>query len=148
MTASNAAARSGRPDFHPSASPTAEIREYQVRRDGARPFAFRGILLAEASKNGNVVHIYSAKIYQTVGGKFITTMSKEDLAEKLVGKLEVQYDELFGVVSSKKPNASTREVHKAEVFDTIDAALGWFRPGPLTDAIRKQLGLDDPIRID
>jgi len=26
--------------------------------------------------------------------------------------------------------------------------MAWFRPGPLTDSIRKQLGLDDPIRID
>jgi hypothetical protein len=38
--------------------------------------------------------------------------------------------------------------HKAAVFDTLDAALAWFRPGKLTDSIRRQLGLDEPIRID
>jgi hypothetical protein len=40
------------------------------------------------------------------------------------------------------------KTNKAEVFETIEDAIGWFKPGRLTDSIRKQLGLDEPIRID
>jgi hypothetical protein len=147
MTASNAAADSGRPSFHSSASPTAEIREFEVKRDGARPYAFRGIILAEASKDGLAFQRYRAAVYQTVGGKFITTMTKEDLAAKLSAAAAVQSDELLGI-SATKPKATTGQVHKADVFASLEEAMAWFRPGPLTDSIRKQLGLDDPIRIE
>ena len=148
MTASNAAADSGRPSFHSSASPNAEIREYEVRRDGARPFAFRGIILAEATKDGLALQRYRATVYQTVGGKFITSMTKVDLTARLVAKLPQEIDELFGITPAAKAATSGNEVHKAEVFSTVEEAMAWFRPGPLTDSIRKQLGLDDPIRID
>ena len=40
------------------------------------------------------------------------------------------------------------EFNNAQVFDTLDDAVAWFRPGRLTDALREQLGLDEPERIE
>jgi hypothetical protein len=43
---------------------------------------------------------------------------------------------------------STEAVEKGDVFDDLDAACAWFRPGPLTTALLKQLGKWEPEFIE
>jgi hypothetical protein len=38
--------------------------------------------------------------------------------------------------------------NKAAVHDTFARAMDWLRPGRITHAIRRQLGLDNPLRIE
>jgi hypothetical protein len=144
MKASNEAAGSGR-----ASSP----QEFTVQRDGGRPFAFSGFCLAEAAMPGRFLDgVYRAAVYKTVGGKFITRLSKHDdqvVAAMMGMSPNVTFADLIDEdAPADKPKERTGVFAKAGVFDTLDAALGWFRPGRLTDSIRKQLGLDEPIRID
>lgn len=75
-------------------------------------------------------------MYETRGGKFVSALSKSN---SLIALAEGIQD----------PETSTRgEFNKAQVFDNFDDAVAWFRPGRLTDALRKQLGLDEPERIE
>lgn len=78
----------------------------------------------------------TAVLYRTRGGKFVATLSKDS-----------EYETLIDTVLEQQTNRD--RFHKAQVFDTFDAAIAWFRPGRLTDALRKQLGLaSGPVSIE
>jgi hypothetical protein len=121
----------------PSESPAVEYHEIVVKRDGNRPVAFAGQTLAKISQNSGIIGwSISAALYKTRGGKFVSALSKTNTYTALVE----------GV---KDPEtAHSGEFNKAQVFDSFDDAVAWFRPGRLTDALRKQLGLDEPERIE
>jgi hypothetical protein len=127
-------------------------KEFLVPRDNERPFSFSGYLLARASLEASMgMETVSAAVYETVGGKFITHLSKHSPIQNLAHALgpppplTAYYDDS----PQSKPKAVARDGYsKAAVFDSLDTALCWFRPGRLTDAIRKQLGVDEPIRIE
>ncbi len=124
-----------------------EFREIIVRRDSERPFSFAGVQIAKASKQGapsiaasGNIETLEAAVYRTRGGKYVTTLSKmvkDPIQEFLRNGFPDEED--------VRPKG---EYQKAAVHESLDEAMTWFRPGSLTDAIRKQLGLDDPIRID
>jgi hypothetical protein len=109
-----------------------EFKEFLVKRDKDRPFIFEGVRLAYVRESSFLVGpaLIEAAVYRTRGGKYITALSKNALVdpETVLGQSSGGYS-------------------KAAVHDTFEEAMGWFRPGRLTDAIRKQLGLDEPLRI-
>jgi hypothetical protein len=115
-----------------------EFKEYLVKRDKDRPLSFEGQRLAHATDDGLALAVSFARIegavYRTRGGKFITSLSK--------------YSPLEAVsVLADTERPSSRGYNKAAVHDTFEEAMGWFRPGRITDEIRRQLGLDEPLRI-
>ena len=118
--------------------------EYVVHRDRERPFSFAGVCLATESIVTMANERISACVYRTAAGKFVATFDRE---RALVRPSEMIRPMVDQVDPSDTPE-KYRAIHKANVFETLDEALAWYRPGRLTDAIRKKLGLDDPIRID
>jgi hypothetical protein len=120
-----------------SGSPPAEYLEIVVKRDGNRPISFAGEMLAKVSMKANITGwSISAALYKTRGGKFVAALSK---VNDYIATLQMIQD---------PETAPSGEFNKAQVFDSFDDAVAWFRPGRLTDALRKQLGLDEPERID
>ena len=77
----------------------------------------------------------TAALYRTRGGKFVAALSKERILKTILDLEDVE-------------SPRNGEFDKAQVFDNFDEAVAWFRPGRLTDALRKQLGLDEPERIE
>jgi hypothetical protein len=121
----------------PSDSVPAEYQEVVVKRDGNRPISFAGQTLAKVSSTGGMIGwSISAALYKTRGGKFVSALSK---ANTLIALAQGIQD---------PETAHSGEFNKAQVFDTFEEAVAWFRPGRLTDALRKQLGLDEPERIE
>jgi len=120
----------------PSESLPVEYQETVVKRDGNRPISFSGQTLAKVSMNGPPGWSISAALYKTRGGKFVAALSKANL---MIAFIEGIQD---------PETAHSGEFNKAQVFDTFEEAVAWFRPGRLTDALRKQLGLDEPERIE
>jgi hypothetical protein len=115
----------------PELIPT-RFEEFIVRRDGEQSFSFEGKRLAHASISIGDTEKLTAEVYQSRGGKFIVALVKvSTLSTRAVS---------YGL----RPDG----FNKGGVFENIEAAVAWFRPGRLTDEIRKQLGLDQPIRID
>jgi hypothetical protein len=121
----------------PSQSPAVEYQEVVVKRDGNRPISFAGQALAKVSMGAGITGwSISAALYRTRGGKFVSALSKANAIIAAIHGLE------------DPETAQSGEFHKAQVFDNFDEAVAWFRPGRLTDALRKQLGLDEPERIE
>lgn len=131
-------------------SPDPEFQEFLVRRDNDRPLSFTGIRLAHAVRQSSSgllvtaaiskgVETLEAAVYKTRGGKYVTTLVKgrrtSVIAQMTGDPVDIEATDNFGY-------------RKAEVHDSFDAAVAWFRPGRLTDEIREQLGLDEPERID
>ena len=117
-----------------------EFKEYVVLRDNERPFSFVGAQLARASRESGMFvnfEALEAAIYKTRAGKFITSLTKTK--ENLVKGI-------FGTDGDEVGQASG--YHKAALHDTFEEAVAWFRPGRLTDEIRRQLGLDEAIHIE
>lgn len=121
----------------PSRSAPVEYQEILVKRDGNRPISFAAQTLAKVSMDGGVTGwSISAALYKTRGGKFVAALSKANTFIAISQGIQ------------DPETARSGEFHKAQVFDTFDEAVSWFRPGRLTDALRKQLGLDEPERIE
>lgn len=121
----------------PSIALPIEYQEIVVKRDGNRPISFSGHALAKVSMNGGITGwSISAALYKTRGGKFVAALSKANAYVAIAGGLQ------------DPETAHSGEFNKAQVFDTFEGAVAWFRPGRLTDALRKQLGLDEPERIE
>jgi hypothetical protein len=121
----------------PSESVPVEYQEIIVKRDGNRPISFSGQTLAKVSMNGGIIGwSISAALYKTRGGKFVAALSKANAYVALAEGIQ------------DPETARSGEFNKAQVFDTFEEAVAWFRPGRLTDALRKQLGLDEPERIE
>ena len=138
-------------EFHPS-----EFVEYIVRRDNDVALSFAGIRLARAVRetdNVDSIVTLEATVYRTRGGKYITTLSKtiEDPFADDEAEDECDDDcdcECHCEDDEAHPVEWDSGYHKAAVHDTFEKAVQWFRPGRLTDEIRRQLGLDRPIRIE
>jgi hypothetical protein len=121
----------------PSGSLPVEYQETVVKRDGNRPISFSGQTLAEVSMKGGLSGwSISAALYKTRGGKFVAALSKANAYVTLAEGIR------------DPETAHSGEFNKAQVFDTFEEAVAWFRPGRLTDALRKQLRLDEPERIE
>lgn len=122
----------------PSESLPVEYQEIVVKRDGNRPISFSGETLAKVSMNGGIIPGWSisAALYKTRGGKFVASLSKANAFVAITQGIQ------------DPETAHSGEFNKAQVFDTFEGAVAWFRPGRLTDALRKQLGLDEPERIE
>jgi hypothetical protein len=124
-----------------------EFKEYLVRRDADGPLSFAGVLLAKATRQsgGLMANMMSdtleGAVYRTRGGKFITSLSKTRQMSLVANIFATDVEEEAGPDSSGG-------YHKAAVHDTFEDAVKWFRPGRLTDEIRRQLGLDKPVRIE
>ncbi len=121
----------------PSESAPSEYQEIVVKRDGNRPISFSGQALAKVSMSGGIIGwSISAALYKTRGGKFVAALSKANTYMAVTQGIQ------------DPETAHSGEFNKAQVFDTFEGAVAWFRPGRLTDALRKQLGLDEPERIE
>jgi hypothetical protein len=121
----------------PSESLPVEYQEVVVKRDGNRPISFSGETLANVSMNGGITGwTIIAALYKTRGGKFVASLSKANAYIAITQGIQ------------EPETAHSGEFHKAQVFDSFEEAVAWFRPGRLTDALRKQLGLDEPERIE
>jgi hypothetical protein len=127
-----------------------ELKEYMIPRDSEGPYSFAGVQLARAVRQtgGGLagmldVDVLEAAVYRTRGGKFITALSKTRkpaLASQLAGlTMSAEEDDARDVKSTYR---------KAALHETFEDAVAWFKPGRLTDEIRKQLGLDKPVRIE
>jgi hypothetical protein len=96
-----------------------------------------------AKRNPSLVDMLEAAAYRTRGGKFVTSLSKTRkpaLASRLaVLTMSAEDDDARDVKSTYR---------KATLDETFEDAVAWFKPGRLTDEIRKQLGLDKPVRIE
>jgi hypothetical protein len=148
IKATEAATLKLREALKPKEPDAPKVKEYVVQRDGLRPFSFSGVMLAQSSTQNLAQDTVTAAVYRTSGGKFISTFTRKntmdfsrltDLAN--IGREADPDDDKPAPVDRSKTN-------KAEVFETIEDAAGWFKPGRLTDSLRKQLGLDEPIRIE
>jgi hypothetical protein len=116
---------------------TGGYQEVVVKRDGNRPISFSGTTLAKVDMSGGLTGwSIVAALYKTRGGKFVASLSKANTYIAITQAME------------DPETAHSGEYNKAQVFDTFEAAVAWFRPGRLTDALRKQLGLDEPERIE
>jgi hypothetical protein len=121
-----------------ASSPQPHYTEFVVKRDGGRPLSFAGIQLARAAMTGlATLTSLTAVVYQTKAGKFVTSLTSES---RVIGAIE----QLARPILESKHG----QYAKAAVFNSFDEAMSWFRPGRLTDEIRKQLGLDVPERIE
>jgi hypothetical protein len=123
-------------DSGQASSSNSQPSEFIVKRDKARPYSFAGVCLAWATQPAGLGSVFElrAAVYRTVGGRFICTLSRVAVVQN--------------ALAGKSPAQDAAEFDKADVFTSLDDAMTFFRPGPLTDTIRKALGLDDPIRID
>lgn len=122
--------------------PTTDLKDYVVKRDNEGPFTFTGVQLAKATrKSGGGLamlgrqEVLEAAVYKTRGGSYITSLTKY-LSEGL--------SEMLGQSVDDGPTG----YRKAAVHTTFEDAVAWFKPGRLTDEIRRQLGLDKPVHID
>lgn len=120
-----------------SESTPPEYKEIVVKRDGNRPISFSGEVLAEVSMGGGLSGwSIRGALYKTRGGKFVSALSK---ANGYIALAQGMQD---------PETAHSGEFNKAQVFDSFDEAVAWFRPGRVTDLLRKKLGLDEPERIE
>lgn len=134
------------PDLGLNADPSAEpeCTEYLAHRDKEGPLSFAGILMAHARRQAGLlttVETIEAKVYRTRGGSYVTSLAKYRQTHALGGLMgEGSVEDVAG--------PDTFGYRKAAVHKTFDSAMDWFKPGRLTDEIRKQLGLDKPVRIE
>lgn len=125
--------------------PNAEYKDYVIRRDMEGPLTFTGVQLAKATRqssgilNAIIGETVEAAVYKTRGGKFITSLSKTRQAGMITS--------VVGTIA-EDDSGPDGGYNKAAVHETFEAAMEWFRPGRLTDEIRRQLGLDNPVHID
>jgi hypothetical protein len=118
---------------------SAEFREFIVKRDGNRPLAFTGKLLARATSTPFMGYPYvEAKIYQTRAARFVASVSR---ANPYLWQFEA-------FLPDNSPARSMVGGDRAAVFATVDEALGWVAPSALAEALRDNLGLNDPERVD
>ena len=114
------------------APPTPEYERFTVNRDDDVPLEFDGEILAVVEEgeggadvtNDTLVRTRAA-IYRTKGGKFIAEFSR------YVGRQ----------VASWGRRGPPKLFDKAGVFNTLDEAVGFFRPGRLTNALLEDLGV-------
>lgn len=145
-------------DSGPASTSTEEsFKEFVVKRDGAPPLSFAGIVLAEATSRARTLIAMDtgptlrATMYRTRGGKFITSLVKapgESFSNLARGRKLFDVEDAQEVGNLGRGQLPTDRYSKAAVHDTFEDAVAWFRPGRLTDEIRKQLGLDKPERIE
>jgi hypothetical protein len=109
-----------------AASPPSELKDFVVKRDGNRPISFTGEVLAKVEMASSGATTLTAALYKARGGKFVATLAKRKMFAPAL--------ELEGIESVSE------EFDWARVFDNHDEALAWFRPEPLTGALRQQLG--------
>jgi hypothetical protein len=133
-----------------SDSTQAEFKEYRVPRDNEGPYSFAGVQLARAVRQtggglGGMLDMETLEgaVYRTRGGKFVTSLSKtkKPALASQIAALTMTAEE----ADARDLKASYR---KAAVHETLQDAVGWFKPGHLADEIRRQLGLDNPVRVD
>jgi len=143
-------------DSGSSAEPNpSEFEEYIIRRDNDVPLSFAGQQLAMACRETDDVDeiiTLEAAVYKTRGGKFITMLSKTIVDpfsdDECDCECHAYEDEAECDCDCEDDSEWDSGYHKAAVHDTFEKAVQWFRPGRLTDEIRRQLGLDKPLRID
>ena len=129
------------PAKKPANPENSEFKEYLVKRDKDRPLSFEGQRLAHTSDSGGPLMIAGAftriegSVYRTRGGKYITSLAKVSLLET-------------ASVLTDMERPSSGGYNHAAVHDSFEEAMHWFKPGRITDEIRKQLGLDKPLRIE
>jgi hypothetical protein len=103
-----------------------QFRRFRVDRDNDRPLEFDGKALGrveEASHDGTV--LTRAALYVTRAGKFIAEFTRFETPDTTLGA-NVRRPMLFA---------------KAQVFDSREIALTWFRPGGrITKLLLEQLG--------
>lgn len=87
-----------------------------------RPLEFDGEVLAEAEAVTGKDNVLRAAIYRTKGAQFVSEFSRRDESANLTGK--------------------------TAVFETLDEAVRWFRPGKLTVSLLKQLGRWEAHHLD
>lgn len=123
-----------------------EFKEYLVKRDKEGPLSFLGVELAKAIRQSSglmetmMIETMEAALYKTRGGKFITSLSKKRHRNVIASLVGTNVEDEAGPDSSG--------YYKAGVHDTFESAMDWFRPGRLTDELRRKLGLDQPVRIE
>jgi hypothetical protein len=115
--------------------PSAEqFRRFRVDRDSDRPLEFDGKALGrveEASHDGAV--LTRAALYVTRAGKFIAEFTRFETPGTTLGANE------------RRPMMFA----KAQVFDSREVALTWFRPGGrITKLLLEQLGELEPEFVE
>lgn len=86
-------------------------------------------------------------LYETRAGKFISEFKSIDespLNPRLTGAMT----EIFHGPEAPPPKNVRPDIYKAAVFENWEKALGWFRPGRLTNKLLDKLGLMDPEFIE
>jgi hypothetical protein len=84
-----------------------------------------------------------SEILRAYGFYNVRTVTKPDLEVRRF------LDEMInGLERAAQPEDVTLPSGKAAVFDSLDDALGWFRPGKLTNELLKKLGRWDPEFIE
>jgi len=110
--------RSPREGGPKSGQPSADSLSFQSytlpRGADQRPLQFEGAVIAEAEAVTGRANVLRAAIYRAQDGRYVSEFSRRVNESIVTGN--------------------------AAVFQTLDDALGWFRPGKLTVALRKQLG--------
>jgi hypothetical protein len=105
-------------------SKAAKSKHYKLMRDDGRPIEFDGVQVAEEELSPAFEDTRSrAAVYQTVGGRFVSEYTKWEVYQP-------------GDAASRR-----WEVVRAKVaaFDTLEDAVEWFRPGPITTALLAKL---------
>src|ERR1700688_2769858 len=91
----------GRP---PAQSPAESQRFTLARGSDERPLQFDGEILAEAESNSGSASVLRAAVYRSDRGQYVAEFSKRD-------------------------EGSAGLTGKAAVFNELDSAIAWFRPG-------------------
>ena len=120
---------------------SSEPAEILLKRDGDRPLSFRGDTLGKVCLElgmPGMSNTMCAAIYRTQGGKHVAQLTRRpggllNMAIALSDDGQTKHDGIFD---------------KVFVCNTFQEAIGWFRPGKVTDALREKLGLNEPERIE
>ena len=97
-------------------------KHYKLMRDDARPIEFDGSEVAAAEYSDSPAQLTRAAVYRTAGNKFISEYTKSR-----------RYH------SSNERETWEVERAKVAVFETLEDAAEWFRPGPITTMLLAQL---------
>ena len=126
-----------------------EYKRFTIERDGNRPLQFNGIRCAVAEMSNIAMRQTRIALYETKAGSFITEFKSVDAMRQVLDHtLTEAISEMDQDPDSPRRKKGRPDIHKAAVFDSREDALGWFRPGRLTNKLLEQLGLLEPEFIE
>ena len=123
------------------------FKRFTIKRDADRPLQFDGKQCAAVEASNIAMRRTRIALYETKAGRFISEFRSID-ALPFVPQISEALEELTQEPEPPPSKKGRPDIHKAAVFDSRKNALGWFRPGRLTNQLLEKLGLMEPEFIE